>query len=136
MSNWLISLLSTKINQRNSKNHRIVKDRPFGAKRSRCWGIFEIVWAILAFCTFSDVHGACRMRGPAKRVLWSGQGSSFPIGSLIFWVAPKAPQLPPTRLTVFLRCDPTPLAWSIFREDPTSLKLFYFLSNYLIDLFN
>ena len=120
---WMCTALAASKRVKSSKNHRIVEDRPFCAKRSRSWGNFEIAWPILAFCTFSDVHGASRIPGPAKRVLWSGQGSSFPIGSLMFWVAPKAPELPSTRVTVFLRCDPTSLAWSIFREDPTSLKI-------------
>ena len=41
---------------------------------------------------------------------WSGQKTSLPERTMIFLVAPKAPQLPPSRFTLSGRSDPPPLA--------------------------
>ena len=46
-----------------------------------------------------------KMGGP-----WSGQKTNLPERTMIFLVAPKAPQPPTTRSTDFRRSDPTPLA--------------------------
>ena len=42
-----------------------------------------------------------RIRGAKKRALWSGPGEPIVEVILIFLVAPKAPQVPPTRPYAF-----------------------------------
>ena len=90
------------------ESHRVIGFQAFCAKKNTFLKNLKMKE------TYNRTHTRTRL-GAAKRGLWDGQKSEFPIQNLIFLVAPKATQLPTTRSTPIPVSNPIGLTWRIFR---------------------